>query len=802
MAKYLVLIYGSEQEWDAQTPAELEAKGAGHIAFSRAAGRRASAAVRSSQSATTATTLRASGGGTPVVTDGPFMETKEALGGFYIVDVPDLDAPRSPSPGCCPSCASSTGRSRCARSSTTAEPPCRPCRPCRRRAAARGGRCGGTRPPRRVGLGCSPRRRGSPATSTSPRSARRTRTPRPSRRGRGPACRHRPGAWLTTVAANRARDVIRREVHGRRVLPLLVDEEVQHGLDPDAAGARRGEPGRARRPAPARLHLLPPGPRPESQVALTLRLLCGLSTGEVARAFLVREATMAARITRAKKKIAAARIPYRVPAPADLPVRVHAVAEVIHLVFTTGHDAPSGDALVRQDLVDSAIRMARMLRELLPDETGVTGLLALMLLVDARSATRVDEHGELVAAGRPGPLALGSCPGRRGPRTRDGGARRRSPDRYAVEAAIAAVHCRGADAGRKPTGSRSSGSTTCSNGSGPHRSCGSTGPSPSACVTGRRRTARDRAAARRAGAVDLPLPRGGAGRLPRPARSVGRGGSGVRGGPDARRQRGREHVPRDAALSDARAHRRLPERDHGAGQDGIRQRRPGVPRGGRNLWWQPEPVRDLAQGARVSVVPDGRRLLRVEARNAETPIERKPSWIRTTAKMGPEFTALHSMVKSEGLHTVCQEAGCPNIFECWEDREATFLIGGDVCTRRCDFCDIATGRPTTLDLDEPRRVAESVRQMGLRYSTVTGVARDDQPDGAAGLYAETIRQIHLLEPQHRCRDPAARLRRQARAASARSSTPAPRSSRTTSRRCRASSSGSARPSPTRSRSRC
>lgn len=148
----------------------------------------------------------------------------------------------------------------------------------------------------------------------------------------------------------------------------------------------------------------------------------------------------------------------------------------------------------------------------------------------------------------------------------------------------------------------------------------------------------------------------------------------------------------------------------------------------------------------MSVVPDGRRLLRVEARNAETPIERKPSWIRTTAKMGPEYTALHSMVKSEGLHTVCQEAACPNIFECWEDKEATFLIGGDVCTRRCDFCDIATGRPTTLDLDEPRRVAESVAQMGLRYSTVTGVARDDQPDGAAGLYAETIRQIHLLNP--------------------------------------------------------
>ena len=139
-------------------------------------------------------------------------------------------------------------------------------------------------------------------------------------------------------------------------------------------------------------------------------------------------------------------------------------------------------------------------------------------------------------------------------------------------------------------------------------------------------------------------------------------------------------------------------------------------------------------------------MLRVEARNAETPIERKPEWIRTTAKMGPEFTQIHAMVKGEGLHTVCQEAGCPNIFECWEDREATFLIGGDTCTRRCDFCDIATGRPQPLDLDEPRRVAESVRSMGLRYSTVTGVARDDQPDGAAGLYADTIRQIHALNP--------------------------------------------------------
>ncbi len=139
-------------------------------------------------------------------------------------------------------------------------------------------------------------------------------------------------------------------------------------------------------------------------------------------------------------------------------------------------------------------------------------------------------------------------------------------------------------------------------------------------------------------------------------------------------------------------------------------------------------------------------MLRLEARNAETPIERKPPWIKTRARMGPEYTELHALVKREGLHTVCQEAGCPNIYECWEDREATFLIGGDQCTRRCDFCQIDTGKPTALDRDEPRRVAQSVQAMGLRYATVTGVARDDLPDGGAWLYAETVRQIHALNP--------------------------------------------------------
>jgi lipoyl synthase len=139
-------------------------------------------------------------------------------------------------------------------------------------------------------------------------------------------------------------------------------------------------------------------------------------------------------------------------------------------------------------------------------------------------------------------------------------------------------------------------------------------------------------------------------------------------------------------------------------------------------------------------------MLRIEARNSQTPIERKPPWIKTKLRTGPEYTALKSLVRSQGLHTVCEEAGCPNIFECWEDREATFLIGGDQCTRRCDFCQIATGRPQPLDTGEPRRVAESVAAMGLRYATVTGVARDDLADGGAWLYAQTCAEIHAVIP--------------------------------------------------------
>ncbi|AEG82076.1 putative lipoic acid synthetase [Corynebacterium ulcerans BR-AD22] len=149
---------------------------------------------------------------------------------------------------------------------------------------------------------------------------------------------------------------------------------------------------------------------------------------------------------------------------------------------------------------------------------------------------------------------------------------------------------------------------------------------------------------------------------------------------------------------------------------------------------------------RVTTAPEGRRMLRVEARNSQTPIESKPRWIRTAVKTGPEYQDMKKKVSGASLHTVCQEAGCPNIHECWESREATFLIGGANCSRRCDFCQINSAKPEPLDRDEPRRVAESVREMNLNYSTITGVTRDDLEDEGAWLYAEVVRKIHELNP--------------------------------------------------------
>jgi RNA polymerase sigma factor (sigma-70 family) len=246
----------------------------------------------------------------------------------------------------------------------------------------------------------------------------------------------RPGAWLVTVARRRAIDLGRRQATLERSLPLLLSDDVV------------ADPADADRPGidDDRLRLIftccHPTLSSEAQVALTLRLVCGLTTQEVARAFLVSEPTMAARITRAKKKIAAARIPYRVPPVEDLPERIDAVLTVVHLVFTTGHTAPSGADLVRRDLVERALDLARMLRHLLPADSQVAGLLALILLTDSRRHTRVDSEGRLALLADQdrrrwdrAEIAEGLALVREALATRP-------PSRFALMAAIAAVHAR------------------------------------------------------------------------------------------------------------------------------------------------------------------------------------------------------------------------------------------------------------------------------------------------------------------------------------------------------------------------
>jgi RNA polymerase sigma factor (sigma-70 family) len=209
-----------------------------------------------------------------------------------------------------------------------------------------------------------------------------------------------PAAWLTTTAKRRAIDTIRRERTFRSKLPLLVepseaveDSAMDHLFEEDREDPEDGVPDDRLRLIFTCCH---PALAQEAQVALTLRLVCGVATPDIARGFLVSEPTMAARITRAKRKIAGARIPYRVPRSAELPDRVRSVLGVIHLLFTTGHTAPSGAGLLRADLVERALRLARMLRELMPDEAEVRGLLALLLVTDARRATRVDAAGRLL----------------------------------------------------------------------------------------------------------------------------------------------------------------------------------------------------------------------------------------------------------------------------------------------------------------------------------------------------------------------------------------------------------------------
>ncbi|MDT4983787.1 MAG: hypothetical protein QOF95_1277 [Pseudonocardiales bacterium] len=242
----------------------------------------------------------------------------------------------------------------------------------------------------------------------------------------------KPGAWLTTVARRRAVDLLRRDAVLRRALPLLVEDDIAPPAEPTDAIPDD------------RLRLIctccHPALARESQIALTLRLLCGLTTAEVARAFLVSEPTMAARLTRAKKKIAAARIPYRIPSAAQLPERVDSILAVVHLVFTTGHTAPVGDDLVRRDLVERSLDLARMLRSLLPANADVAGLLALILLTDARRATRTADDGSLLRLADQDRSAWDRAEIGEGVALVREALHSRPPGRYALQAAIAAVH--------------------------------------------------------------------------------------------------------------------------------------------------------------------------------------------------------------------------------------------------------------------------------------------------------------------------------------------------------------------------
>ena len=241
----------------------------------------------------------------------------------------------------------------------------------------------------------------------------------------------RPGAWLTTTARNRARDVLRRESAFRRAMPLLVPEQTEPGPETGF-----GDDGRLR----LIFTCCHPALSGDAQIALTLRLVCGLSTAEVARAFLVREPTMAARITRAKKKISAAHIPYRVPSPDQLDERVSVVLEVVHLIFTTGHTAPEGQRLARRDLVDSAISLARLLHLLMPTQADISALLALLLLIDARAQTRVSADGRLLLLSEQDRTRWDRQLISEGTALLTDALRRGAPTRYAVEAAIAATH--------------------------------------------------------------------------------------------------------------------------------------------------------------------------------------------------------------------------------------------------------------------------------------------------------------------------------------------------------------------------
>jgi RNA polymerase sigma-70 factor (ECF subfamily) len=251
----------------------------------------------------------------------------------------------------------------------------------------------------------------------------------------------RPGAWLTTAARNQALDRLRREVTLRRKLPLLVEPAT---ADPDDPDGRDGRDGLDAAVPDDRLRLVftccHPALSPEARIALTLRLVCGVPTPDVARAFLVPEPTMAARITRAKKKISQARIPFRVPGPSELPERVDSVLTAVHLLFSTGHTAGEGDALVREELCDRALHLARTLAALLPEQAETRGLLGLLLLTDARRATRTDERGRLLLLGDQDRTRWNQRAIMEGLTVTAGALASGPPGRFTLQAAIAGVH--------------------------------------------------------------------------------------------------------------------------------------------------------------------------------------------------------------------------------------------------------------------------------------------------------------------------------------------------------------------------
>ena len=245
-----------------------------------------------------------------------------------------------------------------------------------------------------------------------------------------------PGAWLTTAARRNALNALKRGQVLRTKLPLLLEREPAEEDDPMETGGPDTILDDRLRLVFTCCH---PALAGEAQVALTLRLVCGVATGDIAQAFLVSEPTMAARLTRAKKKIAAARIPYVVPAAEDLPARLDAVLGVIHLLYTMGHTAPSGEDLVRADLAERAIGLARMLRDLLP-EPEVLGLLALLIVNHARRATRTDADGRLLRLADQDRAAWDRAAIAEGDRLVLAALDAGPPGRYTLQAAIAALH--------------------------------------------------------------------------------------------------------------------------------------------------------------------------------------------------------------------------------------------------------------------------------------------------------------------------------------------------------------------------